>query len=115
MLVWWFGRFGRPNHLQSILSNTVSPAMEHNKVPNELKGLGDVGAFLPSQYLPYEGQEFVNDICGSVISGRLVILSKDLSEEVNQKALGARRVLVILPVGREALEGANKDGSRGVV
>lgn len=89
--------------------------MKLDKVPDELKGLSDMGTFLPSQCLPYEGQEFVDDVRGDVIGGRLIILREDLSEEVHQKALRAGRISMILPVGREALEGVDEDGSRRVV
>ena len=85
--------------------------MELDKVPDELKGFVDVRAFLPSQNLPYEGQELVDDVCGYVVGGRLLILGEDLSEEVHQQALRAGCISVILPVGCEALEGADKDGS----
>jgi hypothetical protein len=56
--------------------------MEFDKVPDKLKGFVDVGAFLPSQNLPNEGQELVDDVRGYVVSGRLVILGEDLPEEV---------------------------------
>ena len=89
--------------------------MELDKVPDEPKGLSDMGAFLPSQHLPYEGQEFVHDVRGDAIGGRLIVIREDLSEEEHQKALRARRISIILPVGREALESADEDGSRRVV
>ena len=84
--------------------------MKLDKVPDELKGLSDMGTFLPSQCLPYEGQEFVDDVRGDVIGGRLIILREDLSEEVHQKALRAGRISMTFQSDVRLLKVSTKTG-----